>query len=168
MNVRLIKAMQRCCDKADGGRLGQPTLVHGELCATDKIVAVRYRERDWERDKMPRVPWQIWAHEIEGLKPSQSIGVTEKGFRIPGKDSHGYPDEQYPDLVETWKWLEKGQDPDYPTRIDPTHAIRVLRVFEAAGAYPTIRNMGNMTTFEGWCPKTGASIQAIVMGMRDK
>ena len=160
--------MFKCCEQRDGGHLSQPTLVCGELCATDKIVAVRYREPDWTPDGMPRVPWQLFAHEIDGLRPTQKVGVTAKGFRIPGKDSHGYPDEHYPKLKETWKWLMRDNDPSYPMRVDPKKVQRVLAVFEAAGAYPTIRNLGPIVTLEGWNPKTQASIEAIVMGLRDE
>lgn len=167
MNVKLIKAMQRCCAAADGGRLGQPTLVHGELCATDKIVAVRYRESDWDRDQMPRVPWQLWAHEIEveGIKPSTKIGVSPEGFVIPKGKSHGYPDHEYPDLANLWETLLRNPN-DWQLDYDPEQVRRVLAVFEAAGANVSFRDTGSVLHMSGWNNKTLASVEALVCGCR--
>lgn len=168
MNVKLIKAMQGCCAKADGGRLGQPTLLRGYLVATDQIVLVRYREGDWDPAKMPRHACQLWAHEIqkEGIKPTTKIGVDERGFVIPHGDSHGYPDSKYPDVIEDWDLYTRNPH-NLVCDTDPKQLMRVLRVFDAAGVPACLVNQrGATVTLEGFNPKTGASVEAIICGMR--
>ncbi len=165
MNARLVKAMARCCATKAGDTLAQPTLVGGELCATDRVVAVRYWEPGWDPDKMPKGPWQLYAHEIGHLKPAARIGVSERGFEIPKGTSHGYPAERYPALCDMWEDL--GRNPnDYVLDYDPGQVKRVLDVFSAAGANFAVVDRGHALEFHGWNHRTKATVHAMVMGCR--
>lgn len=165
MNVKLIRAMQRCCSTKQGEVLAQPTLINGELCATDRVVAVRYREPSFSEDKMPNVPWQLFEHEVKGIEGTAKVRIDAKGFHVKGMQSHGYPASKYPDLPAMWLDLLKNPD-DWQLDFDPKQVRKALAVFEATGANVEFIHRGNCLDMQGWNHRTKAMVNALVMGCR--
>lgn len=170
-----MKNIANCCEKDTTKALAYPTLINGELWASNSVVAVRYKEAGWDAIPCPDVPWQVRDEEYKGLKPRDMLLFDAKGFYATSIDGDPIPEregmgiaapEGYPDFPGMWGGLlPKGIQAG---RIDPKQLRRVIGVFQTAGVFPYVESTASglklwgTRSFAGYQPY----IEAIVVGMR--
>jgi len=168
MKAKILKAMQRCCSQ-EGATFPRVYWREGEVCALDMVVAVRYSSAE-TREVEPAQFWQLPEDALSRVRPSEEVRLVEGGYLMPYGQTVGQDFGNTPGLRDTWKTLAGKADPKakWPELLstDPAHLMRVLKVYEAVGALPIIRNDGRALWLEGWNPKTREQVYALVMGCR--
>ena len=173
MKVELLKNIANCCHKDTTHALAYPTLINGELWASNSVVAVRYKEAGWDRMPCPDAPWQIRDEEYKDLKPRDMLLFDSRGFYATdingnalGREGLGVAAQKYPDFPAMWgNLLPKGIESGL---IVPKQLRRVIGVFQTAGVFPYVESTASglklwgTRSFAGFQPY----IEAIVCGMR--
>lgn len=171
MNVRLLKAMRRCCDDATHFATMRPVIFDGTLYATDRTIVVRYEEDAWRKGEVtfPTDAVALPDGALEGLKPGQEIGVSADGYVLPDGAVVGLdgirPITNLGKICEEMCDDRRRRDHHRSIRCYSRDMLRrVLGVYEAAGIDPNVTNHLDCLEFDGYDARRGVWVRALVMG----